>query len=145
MSPHNRDVPSKLDGQVRWRTVLALLGTILGSIVLLLGFAMHNLIIPFGFGFAGISVGVGGTYLWKTKVSPPADHVQSRPTNTAASGEHPSLESEQDPIAVLEMRYARGDIDDTEFERRLERLLEVDSGDDRRPNRHPERFEETGF
>lgn len=41
---------------------------------------------------------------------------------TAESGESP----DDDPLATLRNRYARGEIDDVEFERRLERLLETE-------------------
>ncbi|GAB3022504.1 SHOCT domain-containing protein [Natronobiforma cellulositropha] len=35
----------------------------------------------------------------------------------------------EDPLETIRERYARGEIDDEEFERRLEALLETDDGD----------------
>lgn len=42
-------------------------------------------------------------------------------------------EDDDDPLETLRERYARGELDDDEFERALEALLETDEGD-------PERF-----
>jgi len=52
-------------------------------------------------------------------------------------------EGETDPLAELKSRYARGEIGDAEFERRAERLLEVNdldssTGDRARAEREPE-------
>jgi uncharacterized membrane protein len=40
--------------------------------------------------------------------------------------DEPAEPATQDPLEELRERYARGDIDDLEFERRLERLLETE-------------------
>ena len=39
-----------------------------------------------------------------------------------------ATEDADDPVAVLRERYASGEIDETEFERRLERLLATEGG-----------------
>ena len=51
--------------------------------------------------------------------------VRRRGPSTTA----PEPQSEDTPLATLRERYARGEIDDEEFERRVEHLLETESGD----------------
>jgi uncharacterized membrane protein len=54
----------------------------------------------------------------------PADATaESAATATATAG---SESREDDPVATLRRRYATGEIDETEFERRLDRLLETE-------------------
>jgi uncharacterized membrane protein len=54
----------------------------------------------------------------------PADATaESAATATATAG---SGSREDDPVATLRRRYATGEIDETEFERRLDRLLETE-------------------
>jgi len=50
--------------------------------------------------------------------------------STAADGESATA-TEPDPLATLRERYATGEIDEAEFERRLDRLLETEELDDR--------------
>lgn len=66
-------------------------------------------------------------------------HHDTAPTAATASrsavdpGDRPIPSSEVDeteaPLAILRQRYARGEIDEVEFERRVERLLETESLD----------------
>jgi len=51
--------------------------------------------------------------------------LRERQTATATATEVP----EEDPLEELKHRYARGEIDDLEFERRVERLVELDDVD----------------
>ncbi|WP_290818594.1 SHOCT domain-containing protein [Halovivax sp.] len=44
------------------------------------------------------------------------------------SDEQHSQEPAEDPLETLRDRYARGEIDDLEFERRVERLIETEDG-----------------
>ena len=46
---------------------------------------------------------------------------------TGESASETDAEESDDPLRVLRRRYARGDIDETEFERRLDRLLASES------------------
>jgi uncharacterized membrane protein len=58
-----------------------------------------------------------------------ASWYESRSTDDAESSSTESAE-EQDALTRLRERYATGDIDEEEFERRVERLLETESVDD---------------
>lgn len=46
---------------------------------------------------------------------------------TEATDEPPAQTSDQDALETLRDRYARGELDDAEFERRVEKLLENES------------------
>ncbi|OYR59555.1 SHOCT domain-containing protein [Halorubrum halodurans] len=64
---------------------------------------------------------------------------------TAADDERTSGREREDPVATLRTRYATGEIDEAEFERRLERLLETEELDDAIDDGNAEtRREETG-
>jgi hypothetical protein len=47
--------------------------------------------------------------------------------SAAASGSPPTSDGREDALAELRLRYARGEVDEAEFERRVERLLETES------------------
>jgi uncharacterized membrane protein len=48
------------------------------------------------------------------------------PSDQSRRDRDPAAESDRDPLAELRRRYAEGEIDELEFERRLERLLETE-------------------
>jgi len=54
--------------------------------------------------------------------SAPASTAEVRQSSDDADSSDPP-----DPLSILRERYARGEIDEAEFERRVERLLETDS------------------
>lgn len=54
-------------------------------------------------------------------------------TESEDTGEEETLE---DPLATLRERYARGELTDEQFERRLERLLETETLEDAERRRH---------
>jgi uncharacterized membrane protein len=87
-----------------------------------------TLLVAFGLMAAGVSgfwiafpVGFGG-------VLPLA--VGLARLSQRADDENEDTSSEDDPIATLRERYARGELTDAEFERRVEHLLETESIDD---------------
>ena len=49
---------------------------------------------------------------------------------SAPSTDEDDSADEDDPIATLRERYARGELTDAEFERRVEKLIETESVDD---------------
>jgi hypothetical protein len=63
---------------------------------------------------------------------PSTDRGDTVRTAGLSAGEIPPDES---PEAILKRRYAAGEIDDAEFERRLEAVLSVEAGDDRETGR----------
>ncbi|SFL00775.1 Short C-terminal domain-containing protein [Halogranum rubrum] len=66
------------------------------------------------------------------------DSRASRPSEPTVTDEH------ADALAALRARYARGELDEEEFEHRLERLLETETVDDARAHvtRERERISE---
>lgn len=58
---------------------------------------------------------------------------RERLESTSSHGSDDERDGTDDPLETLRDRYARGELDDEEFERQLEVLLETDEGD-------PERF-----
>lgn len=63
-----------------------------------------------------------------------ARHRQDSPRGreSTVSGSMNATPEEDAALARLRQRYARGEVSDTEFERRLERLIETESSLDRR-------------
>jgi hypothetical protein len=98
------------------RAVAATAGVVsLGTLILGIG----GLVLGIDWAWIAFPVGYGGVLplaiaLARTRASGPSD--------TDGGGE--------DPLATLRDRYARGEIGDEEFERRLERLLESDPDED---------------
>lgn len=64
--------------------------------------------------------------------SSPVSSAKTEPSR-APSSRSPTVDpsaatdADRDPLSILRERYARGEIDEAEFERRVERLLETDS------------------
>lgn len=126
MSPRNRDLQSEPDRHAQLYAAASLLVALGGAFVLALGFAVYPPIQPLGLGLAGLAVGVGATHLWRAlsrrdgvRARSPREAADDRPTGT-----------EEDPVEILKRRYARGDVADDEFERRMGRLVELDSGEE---------------
>jgi uncharacterized membrane protein len=69
--------------------------------------------------------------------------TSGRPSNPSASNEQANEEStpEIDPLTTLRERYARGEIGDTEFERRLDQLLDSERTVEDHDQRELEQFE----
>jgi uncharacterized membrane protein/ribosomal protein L37E len=61
-----------------------------------------------------------------------ADTFAPDPDGASRTNEYETAGTETDALAELRKRYARGEIDETEFERRLERLLESEHTDGKR-------------
>lgn len=69
-----------------------------------------------------LAMGLGAWYWWQTGKNP----VSATLDLARSEGEdesRPVTDSDDDPLSALRERYARGDIGDEEFERRLDRLL----------------------
>ena len=63
------------------------------------------------------------------------------PTDAGGTTDEGIESADEDPVATLRRRYATGEIDEAEFERRLDRLLETEELDgtvDRGGSREPE-------
>lgn len=127
MSPKRRDAASESSRETQLYTVGSLLVALFGVVVLALGFVVFSPSIVIGMGLGGIAVAVGTVHLRRALSATGGEGVRSQTGAEAPGG--PESVPERDPIAVLKERYALGDIDDAEFERRLSRLLEVDSAD----------------
>lgn len=66
----------------------------------------------------------GAVYWWRTGRNPVSATVDAaRGERDPNASREPRADGEDDPLAVLRARYARGEITEEEFERRLERLL----------------------
>jgi hypothetical protein len=91
--------------------------------------------------FALFAAGGAGVYVAYLLARGVADQAEAAPTDANpvrrarraaldATGSGPGAESEPesdpDPVALLQERYARGEVGDEEFERRMDRLLESD-------------------
>jgi uncharacterized membrane protein len=92
-------------------------GLVVGAI-LLAGFGLMFAGVPwfwvvFPVGFAGLLPAAIALAKYYERRQPPADE--------------PADDERADALSVLRARYARGDIDEAEFERRIERLLETES------------------
>jgi len=58
------------------------------------------------------------------------EQVQRRVADAVGAGETGGPTDREDALDLLRERYAAGDIDEVEFERRVERLLETESVED---------------
>ncbi|QLH80074.1 SHOCT domain-containing protein [Halosimplex rubrum] len=85
-------------------------------------------------GLAALALGV--SWFWLVfvvgflVVAPVAEWLAGRYDSHADDAGDAEPDEAADALAELRDRYARGDIDEAEFERRVERLLETESVDD---------------
>ncbi|MEM4780786.1 MAG: SHOCT domain-containing protein [Halalkalicoccus sp.] len=102
-----------MDGEER--NELLIVGTILLLVIVL------PLLILEAPWLLALAMVLGAVYWWETGTNPvSATYDAIRGESESESRDEPP---EGDPLAVLRERYARGEIGDGEFERRLDRLL----------------------
>ncbi|MCL7417214.1 MAG: SHOCT domain-containing protein [Halalkalicoccus sp.] len=102
------------------RDALLILGTVLLLVIVL------PLVILEAPWLLALAMLLGAWYWWQTgenPVSATLDTVRSERETESRSVPESTLD---DPLAVLRERYARGEIGEEEFERRLDRLLETE-------------------
>ena len=79
------------------------------------------------FVFAGWQLGVAVFVVgWLLLVPVFGIVTELRESRTESIGDEPSATSTTDPLETLRERYARGEIGESEFERRVDALLETD-------------------
>ncbi|MFD1640644.1 SHOCT domain-containing protein [Halohasta litorea] len=120
MSGSRRESPLLDDGDTPLQSIVAGVTT---GLVLTVAFGLLALGVPwfwvvFPVGFGGLLPVTMGVTKWYEHRQ--TDHPTSESTTTA----------EEDALETLRNRYARGKIDEAEFERRLDALLETESVDD---------------
>lgn len=119
-----RYAPGSPYGRVLAAVLLSLVGvptTFYG----LLGVLAGDLLLALPLVAAGLFVGYLGIFLaWSAGRR--AERADGRRVPDGTDGDEPA-----DPLAILRTRYANGEIGDEEFERRLERLTEVEDVDER--------------
>lgn len=120
-----RYAPGSPYGRVLAAVLLSLVGvptTFYG----LLGVLAGDLLLALPLVAAGLFVGYLGMFLaWSAGRR--AERADGRRVPTGNVRDEPAA----DPLAILRTRYANGEIGDEEFERRLERLIEVEDVDER--------------
>lgn len=70
---------------------------------------------------------LGAGYWWRTGRNPASATIDAVRNARADEPTRGVRTDERDPLAVLRGRYARGEIGEEEFERRLDRLLATES------------------
>ena len=122
MSDSRREPPLSEDDDTPLQSIVAGVTT---GLILTVAFGLLALGVPwfwvvFPVGFAGLlPVALGVTKWYEQRQTDHRTH-QSESTTT----------TEEDVLETLRNRYARGEIDEAEFERRLEALLETESIDE---------------
>ena len=122
MSDSRREPPLSEDDDTPLQSIVAGVTT---GLILTVAFGLLALGVPwfwvvFPVGFAGLlPVALGVTKWYEQRQTDHRTH-QSESTTT----------TEEDALETLRNRYARGEIDEAEFERRLEALLETESIDE---------------
>lgn len=71
-------------------------------------------------------------YWWQTGKNPVSSTLETVRGERENVSNTESEATAEDPITALRERYARGEIDEAEFERRLDRLLSTEPGELRR-------------
>ena len=122
MSDSRRESPLPGDDETPLQSIVAGVTT---GLILTVAFGLLALGVPwfwvvFPVGFAGLLPVAMGVTKW----------YEQRQTDHHTSGSGSTTTAEEEALETLRNRYARGEIDETEFERRLEALLETESVDD---------------
>lgn len=80
-------------------------------------------------GFVLLLVGIAALWVSATLGRGLVQQAEAAPqvSNPTQSGPNDAGSATADPVSTLQQRYADGDIDDAEFERRMDRLLESDA------------------
>lgn len=124
MNDSRRESPLQEDDETPLRTIVASVTT---GLILAVAFGLLALGVPwfwvvFPVGFAGVLPAVMGLTEWyeRQRTDHHAPAAESTTTTTA----------DEEALETLRSRYARGEIDEDEFERRVETLLETESVDD---------------
>ncbi|RXK47291.1 SHOCT domain-containing protein [Halorientalis pallida] len=117
MTTHQAAFGGRLDGAAN--EAVARTAGVVSLAVLAVG--LGGLALGIDWAWIAFPVGYGG-------VLPLAvSRARSRADTTGTAGTvDGTTEAEDDALAALRRRYAEGEIDDVEFERRLERLLETE-------------------
>ena len=115
-----RYAPESPFGRVIAAILLSLVG-VPATLYGLLGVLANDLLLALPLVAAGLLLSHLGIFLARSAV----DGVDRRGGRRATAGDDHD-ESAADPLSILRTRYANGEIGDEEFERRLERLIEVE-------------------
>lgn len=113
----------ELPGGWRYRDVVAAVLTLLGLLMLGIGVGSGYVSPPF-VAFGALPFALGLAHLWHVARTNHAG--ASQPAATSSHRTLGASDEEDDPVALLKARYAAGELDDDELDRRLERLVELD-------------------
>jgi hypothetical protein len=119
------------------RASLAVLTVLLGAGSLALAVAAHPFSVIVGSGVLGVLLLFVGYSLLRSVARRAAEAPEPEwwggdTASATASGTGTAVDGE-DPVRVLQDRYARGEIGDDEFERRIERLVGTEGASASRP------------
>jgi uncharacterized membrane protein len=125
---------------VEWRTVGSLVATLVGLAALLLGLQTYSPFVVASLMVGGVVLAYGLRSLWERALRADDEETdRASDASARASASETGAETDRtgdvdpsaDPVAVLKLQYARGELGDEAFERRLGRLVELeDPGDD---------------
>lgn len=116
-----------------WRR--AVLGTVFAMSVVSMWIGASQLWVDDPSGYVSLLLGCAGLAALGYSI----DHERLQREVRALIDEHILSSSGRNPRSVLRERYARGDIDEEEFERRLRRLQDVEPPDDTEHETTPNR------
>jgi len=125
VAPQQPDASGESSREAQLYAVGALLVAVFGVAVLGLGFTVYPPYQPIGLGLGGLALGVGGTHLRQA-----LSRSDDRAGTAREAPDEPPAGADDDPVDILKTRYARGELTDEEFERRLGRLIELDSDEE---------------
>jgi uncharacterized membrane protein len=103
--------------------------------VLVYGGPISSLLV---FGPVGPLLGVGAALVAGLLLRSVARRAAETPEPDWWGGDDSSSAGGDDPVALLRERYARGELDDEEFERRVEALVETEGSGENAPDRDRE-------